>query len=175
MMKLGGIKATYDALNDYTAYETGDGNAMYARPGEVAMYDGRKGKWVDIPPMMQSMMGGKMQSVGPIGNIVGTIKGAKGIDPNILARMPKIFSERFSWAIVSGVAKKARPNDPVSSPAACPAGSGATKCRAILHDSEGAIHPITYDSEHKLVGINLDGQVMVFRYGTFNIARPPGW
>ena len=175
MGQFGGSNATYDAEHDYTGYDTAKGVMMFARPGEIAVYDSQKGGWVDIPPMAQAMLSGRMQSGGPFAKAFEPHVAGLNATPDILARMPLIMSQRFAWSRIAPIAKANHPDAPVSRPAPCPAGSEATGCHVIEHGEGGKKFAITYDGARKLVGLNLDGLQLIFRYGTFPLARPPGW
>ena len=120
--------------------------------------------------MAKNMMLSRMTTRMPImAHIAPGEAGAQGI---FLSQMPHAFSKRFAWANLR-TALAPDGAHPSRKKSVCP--GGGSGCTATTVAMEGNPVPVVFDAQNRPITVTMEGEVLRFEYGSWNIRRPPGW
>lgn len=167
-----GISMIYKGAEDYTVYLLQQNMRIYIAPARLAAYMPQNGGWMPIPPAARAMMLSQFQTYT---NVPAAANTPPWADPDMLAiqRMPRVFSEWYDWKGVTTYLFGDVPEDQIGERVDCPLG-GRNCVRIDYEGPEGAAVMI-YDAQRRIEQLSVSDGSILFRYGAFQVERPPGW
>ena len=166
-LEIGPVAITYVSDGSFTEFRTDSGESMYFAATDLALWDGG---WQHVPAQAKAMIVSGMKRNNAMLRL--DYPGAHDDEGDFMSQMPKIWSERFSWANLKNV-RAMDGGTPKRRPVACP--DGGSGCSGTTFSMDGNAVPVVFDAQRRPRLVTFDGHDVVFRYGTFDVRRPPGW
>lgn len=166
------IRHVYSRKRDYSEITTEEGERAYIGVNRVAVFDPSDGGWVPIPPQQQAMMSAMIN--GRFGQLAapGGPPWARGEEPGFTARMPWVFQRWWNYDEVTDYMER---EPSVRAVASYDCAIAEEECRRIRFTHDGRVAVLEYDEYGRLVAMNTVEGSMGFRFGMFEMGRPPGW